>query len=170
MRNRRQRAEISVQKTDRDTGKPLADAVIGLYTAEAIREEGGKVLLPADTLLETATTGENGQAVFEADLPLGMYYVREEQAPEGYERNEERQSFAFAYAGDSVETVKIALQIQDRKLPEQQASSGSGIPGGVLTGLTGADTSDRMTALPAIGGILLALSGCGVIRRRKRRR
>lgn len=170
MRNRRQRAEISVQKTDRDTGKPLAGAVIGLYTAEAIREEGGKVLLPADTLLETATTGENGQAVFEADLPLGMYYVREEQAPEGYERNEERQSFAFAYAGDSVETVKIALQIQDRKLPEQQASSGSGIPGGVLTGLTGADTSDRMTALPAIGGILLALSGCEVIRRRKRRR
>ena len=99
-----------------------------------------------------------------------MYYVREEQAPEGYERNEERQSFAFAYAGDSVETVKIALQIQDRKLPEQQASSGSGTPGGVLTGLTGADTSDKMTALPAIGGILLALSGCEVIRRRKRRR
>lgn len=77
MRNRRQRAEISVQKTDRDTGKPLAGAVIGLYTAEAIREEDGKVLLPSDTLLETATTGENGQAVFEADLPFGTYYVRE---------------------------------------------------------------------------------------------
>ena len=48
-------------------------------------------------------TGEDGKAVFTADLPIGFSYdVKEIQAPEGYVRNQgDVYSFTFSYTNDS---------------------------------------------------------------------
>lgn len=61
---------LTINKTDADTGKALADVTYRLFDSA-----GNKV---AD-----ATTDTDGKAVF-ADLPLGSYTYQEISAPEGY--------------------------------------------------------------------------------------
>lgn len=82
--NKRQKVSISVSKKDSETNLPLAGAVISLYTTEDILSGSGKVLIKEGTKIAQVVTGEDGAAVFTADLPLGNYIVREEQPPEGY--------------------------------------------------------------------------------------
>lgn len=97
-KNERQKLEISVKKQDRETKEALAGAVYGLYAGEDIlagierEKESGRwvvkdspeILYPADTLVATCITDQTGADVFDADLPLGKYYVRELEAPLGY--------------------------------------------------------------------------------------
>ena len=74
------RALLTILKTDRATGKPLAGAVF-----EAWRETNGQAGLQAsDTRVDGAcTTTAKGRCTFE-DLPLGTYYVYETAVPAGY--------------------------------------------------------------------------------------
>lgn len=97
-KNERQRLEITTEKRNQRSGEALAGAVYGLYAGEDIRtniipdEETGKwivrdapeVLYSADTFIATCVTDQNGKGVFDEDLPLGKYYVRELEAPRGY--------------------------------------------------------------------------------------
>lgn len=97
-KNERQKLEITTEKRNRRSGEALAGAVYGLYAGEDIRtniildEETGRwivrdvpeVLYSADTLIATCITDQNGKGVFDEDLPLGRYYVRELEAPRGY--------------------------------------------------------------------------------------
>lgn len=96
--NERQKVQISAVKLDAETQKPLAGAVFGLYTAEDIvchirydeandcytADPQGHRLVTADTLVATAVSSEDGLAAFDQDLPLGKYYVKELDAPDGY--------------------------------------------------------------------------------------
>lgn len=97
-KNERQRLEIEVEKTDMETGRPLKGAVYGLYAGEDIcteiiyNEEKSvweirdtpQVLFAEGSLVATCITDENGKAVFDEDLPLAEYVVRELEAPLGY--------------------------------------------------------------------------------------
>ncbi len=49
-----------------------------------VNQDEGRLLIPANTLIATAVTDEEGRAVFTEDLPLGQYYIRELEAPTGY--------------------------------------------------------------------------------------
>ena len=62
-------------------------------------EKSEKLLVEKDTLIEKVTTGENGTASYQADLPIGYtYYIKELQAPAQYVKNEtESFSFHFQY-------------------------------------------------------------------------
>ena len=42
-----------------------------------VNQDEGRLLIPANTLIATAVTDEEGRAVFTEDLPLGQYYIRE---------------------------------------------------------------------------------------------
>lgn len=97
--NDRQKASVSVRKEDQDTKNPLAGGIYGLYTAEDIHGKAGNLLVKKDTLIEKVTTGENGTASYQADLPIGYsYYIKELQAPAQYVKNEtEKFSFHFQY-------------------------------------------------------------------------
>lgn len=97
--NDRQKASVSVRKEDQDTENPLAGGIYGLYTAEDVYGKSGKLLVEKDTLIEKVTTGENGTASYQADLPIGYtYYIKELQAPAQYVKNEtEKFSFHFQY-------------------------------------------------------------------------
>lgn len=117
--NERQKIDLSVTKQDAETKEPLSGAIYGLYAAEdifsSIRYDeaddryvpapDGQKLIAADTLIATAITGEDGQAAFTVDLPLGNYYVVELEAPAGYtsSQTENRIDVNASYAGQNTQ-------------------------------------------------------------------
>lgn len=133
--NDRQKAKVTVTKKDKDTENPLDGGVFGLYAGSDITSFDGTVVVKKGTLIEKAVTGEDGTAMFAADLPIGFgYEVKEEQAPEGYVRNtKEVYSFTFSYTNDSEAVVsfdhtftnervnaKISLQKKDKETNTNQ--------------------------------------------------
>ena len=107
--NERQKADVSVVKQDKDTKKPLKGGIFALYASDDIRNADGTVVVKKGTLIEKATTGADGTAKFTADLPIGYsYFVKEDQAPEGYVRNtEDVYTFQFSYTNDKEATVSF---------------------------------------------------------------
>lgn len=115
--NERQKFELEVIKQDLEDGTPLSGATFGLYATEdiyaysfnepqALSMYGS--LVEAGTLIETATTDENGRAVFNADLPIYYHFeVRELEAPTGYASTGYVYPFSTEYAGQNADTVKI---------------------------------------------------------------
>ena len=108
--NERQKADVSVVKQDKDTKKPLNGGIFALYASDDIRNADGTVVVKKGTLIEKATTGADGTAKFTVDLPIGYsYFVKEDQAPEGYVRNtEDVYTFKFSYTNDKEATVSFA--------------------------------------------------------------
>ena len=108
--NERQKADVSVVKQDKDTKKPLKGGIFALFASDDIRNADGTVVVKKGTLIEKATTGADGNAKFTADLPIGYsYFVKEDQAPEGYVRNtEDVYTFKFSYTNDKEATVSFA--------------------------------------------------------------
>lgn len=106
----RQKAKVSVTKTDKDTTSGVAGAVFGLYAAEDILNEFGTRILEKDTLIERAVTDENGNAVFSEEIPVEFgYYIKEEQAPEGYLKDTgDGYSFQFDYTNDREAEVEFS--------------------------------------------------------------
>lgn len=62
--------------------EPGAGCVFGLYNSSGISYPNGA--LPADSLIATAVSGEDGAVIFEGFFPHGSYYVRELSAPAGW--------------------------------------------------------------------------------------
>lgn len=108
--NDRQKASVSVMKQDDTTKNPLAGGIYGLYAAEDIADVSGNVVVRKDTLIEKATTGNDGNAVYQADLPINHnYYVKEVQAPENYFRNSDAVfTFNFKYTNDKQTSVAFS--------------------------------------------------------------
>ena len=72
--NDRQKAKVSVVKKDKDTEKPLDGGIFGLYAGNDIVNADGIVVVKKGSLIEKAVTGEDGTAIFTADLPIGTSY------------------------------------------------------------------------------------------------
>ncbi|MEY8524917.1 prealbumin-like fold domain-containing protein [Lachnospiraceae bacterium 38-10] len=134
-RNERQKLEISVKKRDEETGEPLAGAVYGLYAKEDIGE-----FCPADTLIATCVTGEDGRGVFGEDLPLGEYYVRELEAPRGYLTSpldlSVNGSYDSAKGGQETEKQEHCVVFENKKtrifVTKQDLTDGREITGATL--------------------------------------
>jgi LPXTG-motif cell wall-anchored protein len=116
--NDRQRASVSVLKQDDTTKNPLSGGIYGLYAAEDIADVSGNVVVRKDTLIEKATTGNDGNAVYQADLPINhSYYVKELQAPENYFRNSEDVfSFRFQYTNDKQAFVAFTHTFENERV------------------------------------------------------
>ena len=132
--NDRQKADVSVVKKDKDTENPLSGGVFGMYAGSDITDADGNVVVKKGTLIERATTGADGKAAFNADLPIGFsYVVKEEQAPQGYLRNsKDVYTFKFSYTSDSEpkvsfthtfvnERVKAKISLEKRDAETKQA-------------------------------------------------
>ena len=136
--NDRQKAEVSVLKKDKDTLNPLDGGVFGLYAGSDIKNADGSVVVSKGTLIEKAVTGEDGKAVFTADLPIGFSYdVKEIQAPEGYVRNQtDVYSFTFSYTNDSEEKVTFTHTFTNERvnavirLQKKDAETNQAVPQG----------------------------------------
>lgn len=116
--NDRQKAAVTVTKVDDTTKNPLSGGVYGLFAAEDIRNADGKVVVEKDTFIEKAVTGEDGRAVYTADLPIGFgYYVKEMQAPDGYVRNtEDVYAFTFCYTHDTEASVSFSHTFENTRV------------------------------------------------------
>ena len=116
--NDRQKASVSVLKQDDTTKNPLSGGIYGLYAEEDIADVSGNVVVRKDTLIEKATTGNDGNAVYQADLPINhSYYVKELQAPENYFRNSEDVfSFGFQYTNDKQASVAFTHTFENERV------------------------------------------------------
>ncbi len=81
----------------------------GLYAKEEIKAADGSVI-PANGLIEIAFCAEDGSVVFQSDVPFGKYYVKEYSTDDHYLMSETAYVFEFAYAGQEVSVVKVALK------------------------------------------------------------
>ena len=104
--NKRQKVELKVVKEDVETGKKLEGAEFGIYNNNDIYF-GDKVIVKADTLLQKVKSDKNGLAQITLDLPLGKYYVKELQAPDGYVSSDEILEFDASYQGQDVKVIKL---------------------------------------------------------------
>lgn len=83
---------------------------------ETGKAEKGEVLIPAGNLVGVAETDENGKAVFDADLPLGKYVVKEMEAPEGYLLDETEYPVDFSYQNPAAVKITKELEVKDTPL------------------------------------------------------
>ena len=90
---------LRIVKVDKDGGKKLKDAVFGVYDADS------------DKKLDEITTDRKGVA--ELELPVGDYYLRELEAPDGYERSEKRINFSISAGKTTEKTVKNVREDSD---------------------------------------------------------
>ena len=104
--NKRQKVELKVVKEDAETGKKLEGAEFGIYNNNDIYS-GDKVIVKADTLLQKVKSDKNGLAQITLDLPLGKYYVKELQAPDGYVSSDEILEFDASYQEQDVKVIKL---------------------------------------------------------------
>lgn len=86
----------------------MAGTIFGLYTAEDILIGEG-IVIPADTLIETVFSDENGVAAFTKDLPIAHYYAKELKPSPGYVQSEELIDFNLQYTNQE-QTVIAAEQ------------------------------------------------------------
>lgn len=112
--NERQKVSITTRKLDEETEVPVAGAVFGLYTGEDIML-GEKVLVEKDTLLQEMESGEDGNASFTLDVPLGSYCVKEIKAPDGYYSSDEVIPYDASYQGQDIPVVELTADTEDVK-------------------------------------------------------
>lgn len=80
-----------------------------------IVSKDGEILVEADSLIESVQTDEEGKAVFEADLPLGRYYVKEMETAPGYLVDESEYEVDFTYQ-DAKQAI-ITKEIEVSEIP-----------------------------------------------------
>lgn len=127
--NERQKVKITLEKYEKDSEgekEPLEGILFGLYAAEdifgyEIDEEGTvtekeTVLLPADTLIETAESDFDGNVTFFSELPCAKYYVKEIQAAEGYLESSEIFEADASYTGEyGNEVLEFHFEAENKK-------------------------------------------------------
>ena len=108
----RVKTQLSIIKTNFVTEIPVEGATYGVYATVDITGKDGSVLIKADSLIESVKTDAEGKAVFEADLPLGRYYVKEIETAPGYLKDESEYEVDFTYKDPKqpVLTQEIAVK------------------------------------------------------------
>ncbi len=152
--NARQKVKISLSKimeenSDYGIEGNLSAVTFELYAGENIVSADGTMIL-ADGLIEMIAVGENGTAEVKTDLPFGSYYVKELETDGKYVLDETKYEFSFAYAGQEIGTVEIALNdgkpIENKLIygsvsGRKVSDDGNGL-GGAVIGIFKADVMD----------------------------
>ena len=107
------KTELSVTKKDAVNACPVEGALYGLFTKENIINVNGDILVEAGKAVDYAETNENGIAKFEADVPLGLYYVKEIESPEGYIINDAVYDVDFSSQGQAVPVITKEIMVQE---------------------------------------------------------
>ena len=110
---------IGIIKKDIETGKTIQGATIGLYSGENIKDKQGNTIIEKDTLIEKAITNEWGKAKYSIDLPLGRYYIKEIEAPVGYNISQEIIEIDGTYKGPEIEVISVSKTLGNKKIREE---------------------------------------------------
>ena len=113
--NDRQKTRISLSKVleqNKQFGigmnNELSAVTFGFYAAEELTAADGSVI-PVDGLIEIMSLDENGKAVLKSDVPFGSYYVKEISTDSHYMLSDEKYPVTFAYAGQEIPVVELAV-------------------------------------------------------------
>ena len=112
-----QRGNITVVKTDDGTNKGLTGAIFELYAKNDIVHPDGKtgVIYAAGTKIATfPATNDSGKTTI-TNLYLGDYYVKELNAANGYVLNKGTHTVKLAYAGQNVEITSVSSDISNHR-------------------------------------------------------
>ena len=135
--NERQKIEMSIVKKDDETKEGILGATFGLYAKEDIINKTDKVIVKADTLLETAVSDEYGTILFTKDYPFGKYYVKEMKAPAGYVSSDEVIDFDTEYMGQEVSVAEYSSTFFNTPttftFTKEDITSGAELSGATLT-------------------------------------
>ena len=133
----RQKLDMSVTKLDAEDNTPIAGAVFGLYADEDIKNVAGKVIIEKGTLLEKATSDENGKIAFVKDYPFAKYVARELVKPAGYVTNEEAVNFDTKYQGQDFKAAVYNSEYKNTpttfEFTKTDITSGAELTGATLT-------------------------------------
>lgn len=111
----RVKTELSLIKKNSVNEVPVEGATYGVYATVDIVSKDGEVLVEADSLIESAETDAEGRAVFEADLPLGRYYVKEMETAPGYLVDASEYEVDFTY--QDPKTTLLTKEIEVKEIP-----------------------------------------------------
>ena len=120
-KNAIQKGNITLKKQDADTGSTaqgdatLAGAIYGLYARENIVNPiSGKLYHAKDTLVAQTTTDSLGNTAGFLNQNLGAYYIREIQAPTGYQLDPNKYNIDLTYGGQTVSIVTQNMTVSDQ--------------------------------------------------------
>ena len=115
MEDSRQKVNVSVNKTDIDTGAVLANTVFGVYATTDIKNRSGKVVASKGTVLEKIVTGEDGTAATTYDYPTGyVYEVKELTSPIGYGNKHDTKKVDASEIKGNSESQDYTLKYTDK--------------------------------------------------------
>lgn len=143
---------INLTKVDADTSHALPGAVFGLYTTSQAAQEAtaDNPGTGTGTFVGTVTTGSQGEASFE-DLGEGTYYLKELDAPEGYQLDGTIHTIDLNdTTNGSVAGYVLSQTITNTKTPSLPVTGGEGT-----------------IAITAAGVVLIAGAAALIVRARK---
>lgn len=111
--NERQKVRVAVTKKSEETNELLKGAEFGLYNDEDIKDYKGNVLIKKGTLLENGVTDGDGLLVFESDIPLARYYIKEITPPPGYALNDKEYRFDVTREENTMSVIEVDFEVFD---------------------------------------------------------
>ena len=94
------------------TQQPLKDTTFDVYAKEDIRRPDGTLVYTKDELVKRLVTGADGKASA-SDLPLGNYYIKEVQAPNGLVVSTEIHDVSLTYQNASTSIVTTSKSFEN---------------------------------------------------------
>lgn len=132
----RVRTELSLIKKNSVNELPVAGATYGVYATVDIVGKNGEVLVEENSLIEAEKTDDEGKAVFEADLPLGRYYVKEIETAPGYVKDGSEYEVDFTYQDARLELLTKEIEVSEIpiivEVSKSDVTNGKEVIGAVL--------------------------------------
>lgn len=85
------------------------DVVFGLFTRDDTYDYKGKVLLPADTLIQTFGINSDGTAKDIINLPIGNYFIKELKTSPDHNLDPTEYDFSYEYQESSKKEYSITI-------------------------------------------------------------
>lgn len=160
--------KVILNKTDKDTKKPMKGVEFTLYDSK------GKAL---ETLVtDSAGHAESGEYPI-ADFKNGKYgkeityILKETKTLDGYKLDETEHKITFAYVDDHTPVVEYSLELTNEKVPEEQTTEEQpGNPEHTVTTAHSPKTGDDTNIWLFLAAMVVSAGGVGYLTWRKKRK
>ena len=114
--NKRQKLDIEIESIDKDTKEKLEGDTFGIYAKEDIVRKDGTIIVEKGTLIEKVTSNKEGKVIFNKEMPLGSYEIKQEEPPVGYIHQERIIEVEGRYKEDQRKKIEIKETYENEKM------------------------------------------------------